>query len=62
MAYTRKTADEWTIQGNYGHGWEDLSAYDKRDEARADLRAYRENEAGTPFRLVKRRVPVPALP
>lgn len=55
--YTRKTTDEWTIQGHYGQGWEDLSAYDKRDEARADLKAYRANETA-PFRLVKKRVPV----
>ncbi len=56
--YERKTRDEWTIQGNYGYGdgWEDLSAYDDRREARADLRAYRENEPEYAHRLVKRRV------
>lgn len=53
--YTRKTIDEWTIQGQYA-GWEDLCCYDSRQEARADLKAYRENDQTTSFRLVKRRV------
>lgn len=57
MAYTRKTYDEWTIQGMYGaYGWEDVSAYDNRKEARGDLKAYRENEPQYPHRLIKRRI------
>lgn len=42
------------VQGNYGHGWEDLAASATRREAHADLKAYRENEGG-PFRLISRR-------
>ena len=46
----------WIIQGRYGHhGWEDLSAYEGMFDARDDLRAYRENERGIPFRLIHRR-------
>ena len=45
------------VQGNYGygHGWEDLTAAETRKEALTDLRAYRDNERGTPFRLIRRR-------
>lgn len=58
MTYIRKTADEWTVQGNYGCGWEDLTASDSRREAYDDLRAYRENESQYPHRIVCRRIPV----
>ena len=46
------------VQGNYGygHGWEDLCCSTDRKEAREDYRAYRENETGTPHRLIRRRV------
>lgn len=44
------------VQGNYGHGWEDLAASVSRREALADLKAYRANESG-PFRLIARRSP-----
>lgn len=43
------------VQGSYGYGWEDLTAEDTRSEARDRLREYRENEPGTPHRLIKRR-------
>ncbi len=43
------------VQGNYGQGWEDLTASENRAEARTDLRAYRENERETPTRLIQRR-------
>ena len=33
MSYKRKTQDEFTIQGDYGQGWEDVSAYDDRKSA-----------------------------
>lgn len=57
MAYTRKTTDEYTIQGDYGYGWEDLTASDSRKLARDDLKAYRANEPGNAFRMVTRRIP-----
>lgn len=54
--YQRKTHDEWTIQGNYGQGWEDVCSYDNRIDAKADYKAYRENEPQYQHRLIKRRV------
>lgn len=54
---SQKTKLVYVVQGNYGygHGWEDLTAEENGNEARARLREYRENERGTPFRLVRRR-------
>ena len=49
------------LQGCYdGSNWDDLVAADERDlqecqEFRADVKAYRENEPGTPHRVVHRR-------
>lgn len=48
---------EYNVQGHYGHGWEDLTASLNYREARADLKAYRENAPGC-YRLITRRVPV----
>ena len=59
MAYVRKTRDEFRIMGNfgYGHGWEEMSAYDTRREAIADLKAYRASGQGA-YKLVKVRIKV----
>lgn len=56
MAYKRLTRDEHTVQGNYGNGWEDLTAEDSRTEAKIRLKEYRENEPEYPHRLIKKRV------
>jgi hypothetical protein len=53
-----RTKPEYVVQGNYGYGWEDLTASDNPLEAKADLKAYRENELGVAHRLITRRVPV----
>ena len=52
-----KTRLIWVVQGNYGygHGWEDVTAEELGNEARARIREYRENERGVPFRLIRRR-------
>lgn len=42
------------LQGQYGHGWEDLTASESRREVLNDRKAYRENEGGT-YRVIKRR-------
>lgn len=49
------------IQGHYpgGNGWEDEAASESIREARADLRAYRENSP-YPSRMISRREPNPA--
>jgi len=50
----------YVVQGSYGygHGWEDEAASESRQEARTDLRAYRENGPGA-YRMIKRREPNP---
>ncbi len=53
--YTRKTADEWEIQGNYGHGWECVTTEETWKDAKAQVKCYRANESA-PFRVVKKRV------
>lgn len=57
MAYKRKTYDEWTIQGNYGYGWDDECSETTLREAKQRLKEYRENGGGT-YRLVKRRIKI----
>lgn len=54
---TPKTRLSWVVQGNYGygHGWEDVTAAENWKEAKGYLRDYRENERGTPFRVIRRR-------
>ena len=48
----------WVIQGNYGYGWEDLSAYDKKESSYADvkhdIREYRIADSA-PKRIIERR-------
>ena len=56
-ARVAKTRLIFVVQGNYGygHGWEDVTAADTYKEARQNLREYRDNERGVPFRLIRRR-------
>lgn len=47
----------YIVQGDYGGGWEDVTASQSWKEARDDLKAYLENEERIArFRLIKRRV------
>jgi len=55
MAYQRKTRDYWDILGDYGQGFEVVTAETTWKEARNRLREYRMNEPGTVFKTVKRR-------
>ena len=61
-ARVRKTKDIWVVQGNYGygHGWEDVTAAETWKEAKENIREYRENERGVPFRVIRRREPIAA--
>lgn len=43
------------IQGHWSYGWEDESAHENRAEARADLRAYRDNQPEVAHRMIQRR-------
>ena len=44
------------IQGNYGYGWEDLTAEEDYKEARLRLREYRDNDNYGCHRMIERRV------
>ena len=54
LARQPKTELLHVVQGNYGHGWEDLTSSADYAEARANLRDYRQNDPA-PTRLIKRR-------
>jgi hypothetical protein len=48
----------YVLQGDYGQGWEDLTAAEQTPEGRksirTDLKCYRKEEGGT-YRVIKRR-------
>lgn len=54
--------EEYSIQGYYVHGWEEVTVETSCKEALDRLREYWENEPGTAFRLRSRAVPVPRIP
>jgi hypothetical protein len=56
MARQRKYDYIWVLKGNYGMGYEDLVAEEKRSEIRARRKDYQENEPGTPLKVVYRRI------
>jgi hypothetical protein len=52
---TPKTEIVHNVQQHTGQGWEDVAASTDRQEARRDLRSYRENDPKNTFRLIRRR-------
>lgn len=54
--YKRKTVDEFQIHGNFTGEWEEVTAESTRKEALVNLRLYRQENPGVPFKLVKKRV------
>ena len=58
MSYQRKTEDEYEIQGSYTCGWEMVTTETNRKDAKSQIEAYRVNEPGVPFRIVKKRVKI----
>lgn len=58
MSYTRKTRDEFEIAGDYGQGdgFECVTTETTLRAAREQVRTYRENEPGIPFKIITRRV------
>jgi hypothetical protein len=46
----------YMVQGNYGQGWEDLTAHDTYKEAKAEKIDYDKNERNYPHRVITRRV------
>ena len=62
LTYQRKTYDEWQVHGLYPpHGWEEVTAAASYTEGHGFLQDYRDNEPGTRFKLICRRLPVAAL-
>jgi hypothetical protein len=59
-AYQRKTEDEFEILGFYTQGWELVTTETNRKDVRDQLKCYRENEPGVPFKWRKKRVPINA--
>jgi len=55
MAYKRKTRDYFVIQGDYGFGFEDVSAESTWKDTKATLKAYRENEPNMAFKVLRKR-------
>lgn len=55
MSKVNKYIYLYVVQGKYVGRWEDLCASEGWKEARADLKAYRDNERGVLHRLIKRR-------
>jgi len=56
--YKRKTYDEYQIHGNYGYGFEEVTAEDSYKAAKEQLKCYRENERGIAFKIVCKRVKI----
>jgi hypothetical protein len=56
--YKRITEDLYTIQGNYGNGFEDVSSYKTRKEAKEGLKEYDLNEFQYPHKIIKQRVKI----
>ena len=56
--YKRKTVDEYEIQGNYSYGFECVTTEETWKAAKEHLKCYRENEPGTAFKIVKKRVKI----
>jgi hypothetical protein len=55
----RKTEDEYEIQGYYPpNGWECVTTETTLRGAIDQLKTYRENEPGTLFRKIHKRVPI----
>lgn len=54
--YKRKMIDEYQIHQHTAEGWEEVSAYQTRKEAKADLKAYRENQPEYAVKIVKKRI------
>lgn len=59
MSYKRKTYDEYTLQGDYGQGWEDLTSDTSWKGIIASRNDYRENEGGC-YRIITKRVKIEA--
>lgn len=55
MSRVRVTRDVFEVHGDYGQGFEMVTAADTYAAARQHCREYRENEPGIPFCVLKKR-------
>ena len=56
MSYIRKTEDVYSIMGNYGSGYEEVTTEETMEDALRCLKDYRDNEPQYPFFIKKTRV------
>jgi hypothetical protein len=56
--YTRKTQDEWQLLGNYGQGYEEVTAAETYRDIRQYIKDYRANEPGVTFIIRCKRIPI----
>jgi len=49
-----KTQLYYVVQGQYGYGWEDVTAEESLKEGNARLKEYQENEPMTAHRIIRR--------
>ena len=57
-SYVRKTRDEYTIQTNYGYGYEDTTVEETHREGRQQLKVYRTEQPQYAHRLITKRVKI----
>lgn len=57
MTSNKHTQTYWEIEGDYGQGWECVTAADTLADARGYLQDYRTNDPQHAYRLRKQRVP-----
>ncbi len=53
----RVLKSEYTVQGNYGYGWDDEYSSDSKQDAKDRLKEYQANGTGS-YRFIVRRVPI----
>lgn len=60
MAYKRKTEDEFRVLGRYYGRWEVETVETSYSDAKAQVKAYRENVPGVAFKIQVKRVRIEA--
>lgn len=56
--YTRKTKDIYILMSNYGYGWEEELTENTYQEAKEQLKTYRENVKNAQYKIVKKRIKI----
>ena len=56
MGYIRKTEDVYSIMGNYGSGFEEVTTEETMEDAQQTLKDYRDNEPQYSFYIKKSRI------